>query len=192
MHLLECFHQRSVSRILRIRGWQHITNAEVLRRACRSSIEVTIRSNRLRWLAHIDCSKIPNQLLFGELVKGKRSRGRPKKRWKDCAKEDLNICGFPEDWHALSSDCDTWRQYILHGKSLVVLDWENECRRNALSAGNSRNFKKKQQKNNNNNKQQQQQQKKNKEKKMGLQLSLATWIMMMMVMMMTMESPDAF
>ena len=121
LHLLEMFHQRSLRQILNIKWWHRITNIEVLQRAKTTSIETMVRSNRLRWLGHV-CRmpdhRIPKQLLFGELAHGTRSRGRPKKRWKDCVKEDLNIFGMWDNWYSTTGNRPAWRSQIHSGKSL--------------------------------------------------------------------------
>ena len=59
--------------------------------------------------------RIPKQLLFSELAHGTRSRGRPKKRWKDCAKDDLKLFGMEDNWHAMTADRATWRSKIRSG-----------------------------------------------------------------------------
>ena len=66
----------------------------------------------------MDDSRIPKQLLFGELSQGTIARGRPKKRYKDCAKEDLKICDFGEQWYEETADRSTWRGRLRHGKEL--------------------------------------------------------------------------
>ncbi|KAJ7324884.1 hypothetical protein JRQ81_017904, partial [Phrynocephalus forsythii] len=45
-----------------------------------------LKQRRLRWLGHVvrmDDGRIPKDLLYGELIKGKRPRGRPQLRYKD-------------------------------------------------------------------------------------------------------------
>ena len=46
--------------------------------------------------------RIPKQLLFGELARGTRDNGRPPKRWKDCAKDDLK--SFNIDYNSWFSE----------------------------------------------------------------------------------------
>ena len=74
-HRLETFHQQSLTRIMKIKWWQSISNNEVLQRAKSTTIETMLRGNRLRWLGHVSRMKdncIPTQLLFGELARGTR------------------------------------------------------------------------------------------------------------------------
>ena len=51
---------------------------------------------QLRWTGHVtrmDSDRIPKQLLYGELSKGKRKQGRPLKRFKDCIKANIAHTG---------------------------------------------------------------------------------------------------
>ena len=74
---------------------------------------------RLRWLGHVsrmDDSRIPKQVLYGELCNGKRSTGRPKLRYKDQCKAtmtDLSIDS--ENWDELAKDRSRWRSAVHKG-----------------------------------------------------------------------------
>ena len=77
---------------MKIKWWHRISSNEVLKRAKLTTIATMLRVNRLRWLGHVSRMKddcIPKQLLFGELARETCDRGRPRKRWKDCTKDDL-------------------------------------------------------------------------------------------------------
>jgi len=50
-----------------------------------------VQERRLQWYGHVkrrDDQYIGNRVL-GMEVDGRRKRGRPKRRWKDCVEEDL-------------------------------------------------------------------------------------------------------
>ena len=54
-------------------------------------ISKKVQEGRLRWYGHIlrrEEEHIGRQTMDME-VQGRRRRGRPKKRWRDCAREDL-------------------------------------------------------------------------------------------------------
>ena len=63
----------------------------------------------------MDDSRIPKQLLYGELCVGKRHRGRPKLRYKDVLKQSLNDCDIdPKEWENLAKDRPAWRLKVHH------------------------------------------------------------------------------
>ena len=58
--------------------------------------------NQLRWAGHVVRmvdERIPKQLFYGELMTGKRQPHKPKKRFKDCIKNNLKAFKIPvENW----------------------------------------------------------------------------------------------
>ena len=61
-----------------------------------------VRSS-LKWAGHRD-EKI------GEKVEGKRRRDRPRMRWEDCVKRDLERMGG--EWRTTAKDRRSWRMVI--------------------------------------------------------------------------------
>ena len=58
-----------------------------------------VREARLRWLGHVqrrDSEYIGRRMLSFELP-GRRSRGRPKRRFMDVVKEDMKVVGVREE-----------------------------------------------------------------------------------------------
>ena len=83
---------RALRSILGIRWQDCITNLEVQDRAECTSIEAILIKAQLRWVGHVirmDDHRMPRQLLYGELEAGKRKQGRPRKRYKDTVKGNL-------------------------------------------------------------------------------------------------------
>ena len=69
-----------------------ITNTEVLKKAGLPSMEDMLIQTNLRWLGHVkmmDHQRLPRQLLYSQLCEGKRSRGRPRLRFKDTVKRNF-------------------------------------------------------------------------------------------------------
>ncbi|KAJ7338612.1 hypothetical protein JRQ81_012514, partial [Phrynocephalus forsythii] len=99
---------------------------------------------RLRWLGHIvrmDDGRIPKDLLYGELMKGKHPRGRPQLWYKDICKRDLKALGMDHNiWETLTSDRTVWRQEIQHGlhKFEEAFVQQAEEKRQARKEQNSR------------------------------------------------------
>ena len=98
---LEAFHHKCLKRILGIKWQQDVTNNFVLERPGMPRMESMITTCfRCRWLGHVgrmDETRLPKQVLFGELKKGKRKQCKPKKRWKDCICRDLKKLGIEKE-----------------------------------------------------------------------------------------------
>ena len=107
------FHLRCLRCNLSLSWEDRITNSAVLERAGILSVYTLLRQRRLQWIGHVhrmDEGRIPKQLLYGELVQGKRPVGRPKLRFKDVVKRDMQAIGLPIDsWETLASDRSAWK-----------------------------------------------------------------------------------
>ncbi len=72
--------------------WQdRISNDSIRNELGVDSIEEAARKSRLRWWGHIQRmrdNRLPKQILGAGDV-GKRSRGRPRRRWLDSVRNDL-------------------------------------------------------------------------------------------------------
>ncbi|CAH1252113.1 OBSCN [Branchiostoma lanceolatum] len=110
---LNAFHMRCMRRILGISWKDKVTNTEVLSRAGLPTMFTLLRQRRLRWLGHVrrmEDGRIPKDLLYGELISGKRRTGRPQLRFKDVCKRDLKALDIDtEHWEDLASDRSRWR-----------------------------------------------------------------------------------
>ena len=105
---LERFHMRSLLSIMGIKWQDRVTSLEVLDRASLASIETTVLKAQLRWSGHVirmGPFRLPRQLLYGELRQGQKPRGGPKKRFKDCTKNNLKHSGTrPTELENLAQD----------------------------------------------------------------------------------------
>ncbi|CAH1268131.1 TLR1 [Branchiostoma lanceolatum] len=110
---LNAFHMRCMRRILGISWKDKVTNTEVLSRAGLPTMFTLLRQRRLRWLGHVrrmEDGRIAKDLLYGELISGKRRTGRPQLRFKDVCKRDLKALDIDtEHWEDLASDRSRWR-----------------------------------------------------------------------------------
>ena len=98
--ILESFHMRSLRGILGVSWVQKLTNKEVLHRTSSVSIENILNRSHLRWLGHVirmSDTRLPKQLLYGELSNGVRSIGRPIKRYKDGTQRVLRACNIRKE-----------------------------------------------------------------------------------------------
>ena len=91
----------------------------MLEKAQLPSVITTMRNAQIRWAGHIfrmSDSRIPKQLLYGELSQGVRKVGGQRKRFKDSLKaylKDFNI--DITTWENSASDRPAWRGMIHKG-----------------------------------------------------------------------------
>ena len=116
---LNGFHLRCLRNVLNIRWQDRIPDTEVLERAGLQTITTIIRKAQLRWAGHVSRmpdSRIPKQLLYGELSQGKRTAGGQKKRFKDSLKTALKDFDInPQSWESLAAERSAWRCAISLG-----------------------------------------------------------------------------
>ena len=89
---LHQFHLRCLCSILNISWQDKIPDTEVLERAQLPSIITTMREAQTHWAGHasqMSDSRIPKQLLYGELNQGARKAGGQRKSFKDSLKAYL-------------------------------------------------------------------------------------------------------
>ena len=84
-----------------------------------------IKSRRMRWAGHVARMGEEEGGLYRFLVgkpKGKRPLGRPRGRWVDNIRMDLQEvgCGYV-DWIGLAQDRDRWRTLVSAVMNLRVL-----------------------------------------------------------------------
>ena len=107
---LNAFHLRCLRKFCNVTWRDKIANEVILHRCgtATTSLACILKRRRLRWLGHvcrIDKYHIPPQVLYGELVDGKRNLGRPKLRLTDCCKRDLKLFQFDvADWETVAQD----------------------------------------------------------------------------------------
>ena len=88
---LHAYMMRHLRAIMNISWKDKITNIEVLKRAGLPLMKDMLIQTNLRWLGHnerMDHQRLPRQLLYSQLCEGKRSRGRPRLRFKDTVKRN--------------------------------------------------------------------------------------------------------
>ena len=128
---LNAFHMKCLRRILGIKWTDMITNNAVLEQANIYSLTSIMRQQRLRWLGHItrmENGRIPKQILFGQLARGTRRKGRPLLRYKDILKKDLLEVGINPDTFAEEvANRDEWKVKVKTG----IADSEERMRQRA-------------------------------------------------------------
>ena len=96
-----------------IYGYLH--NAELNDLYCSTNIVRVIKWRRMRWAGHVALmgeERGVHRVLVGKL-EGKRPLGRPRCRWVDNIRMDLQEvgCGYT-DWIGLAQDRDRWRTLV--------------------------------------------------------------------------------
>ena len=92
----------------------------MLEKAGIPSLHTLLKQRHMRWLGHVtpmEDSRIPKDLLCGELATGKRPTERPQLRFKDVCKRDLQALGINSDsWEVTATDRDA----LTHSKIRVI------------------------------------------------------------------------
>jgi hypothetical protein len=95
--------------------WRKLHNEELNDLYCSPTIVRVIKSRRMRWAGHVARMEKGSgvyMVLVGN-SEGKRPLGRPRRRWENNIKVDLQevVCGSV-DWIDLAQDRDRWRALV--------------------------------------------------------------------------------
>jgi len=95
--------------------WRKLHNEELSDLYSLPNIVRVVKSRRMRWAGHVarmGQEKGVHRVLVGK-PEGKRPLGRPRCRWEDNIKMDLQeVEGGCEDWMELVQDRDRWRALV--------------------------------------------------------------------------------
>jgi len=95
--------------------WRKLHNEELSDMYSLPNIVRVVKSRRMRWaghVAHMGEGRGVCRVLVGK-PEGKRPLGRPRCRWEDNIKMDLQaVRGGCEDWMELAQDRDRWRALV--------------------------------------------------------------------------------
>ena len=95
--------------------WRKLHNEELSDLYSLPNIVWVVKSRRMRWAGHVACmgeGRGVHRVLV-EKPEGKRPLGRPRCRWEDNIKMDLQeVGGSCEDWLELAQDRDRWRTLV--------------------------------------------------------------------------------
>jgi hypothetical protein len=96
-------------------GWRKMRNEELRNLYSTQNIIRMIKSRRMRWAGHVAGTGVKTNAyrILVEKPEGKRSLGRPRRRWVDTIEMDLREIGWGGmDWIDLAQDRDKWRALV--------------------------------------------------------------------------------
>ena len=117
------FDHRAQRRVLNIHWREHITNVEVRHRSNQPPIQRVLAQRRLRWLGHVlrMTDDLPAKLALNyepSAAGRRRPRGRPRTRWMEVVKEDLQKFDISiQQARELAQDRASWRRLVLSAVS---------------------------------------------------------------------------
>jgi len=95
--------------------WRKLHNEELSNLYSLPNIVRVVKSRRMRWTRHVARmgeGRGVHRVLVGK-PEGKRPLGRPRRRWEDNIKMDLQeVRGGCGDWMELAQDRDRWRALV--------------------------------------------------------------------------------
>jgi hypothetical protein len=94
--------------------WRRLHNEELNELYSSANIIRVIKSRRMRWAGHVARmgeKRGADRVLVGRR-EGRRSLGRPRRRWEDNIKMDLQEVGWGMEWFQLTQDRDRWRDLV--------------------------------------------------------------------------------
>jgi len=97
------------------REWRKLHNEKLSDLYCSPNIVRVVKSRRVRWAGHVARMGVRRgvqRVLVGK-PEGKRPLGRPRRRWEDNIKMDLqDVGGGFGDWMELAEDRERWRALV--------------------------------------------------------------------------------
>ena len=107
--------------VLNFEAFERIPNNDILMRTGVQSMYSLLSQRCLRWLGHVqrmEDSRIPKDVLYGQLASGSRQVERTAFHFKDPCKHNMKACKIDTDtWEDAAGDRAHWRQKRSKGHS---------------------------------------------------------------------------
>jgi len=103
--------------------WRKLHNEELNDMYSSPNIVRVIKSRRMRWVGYV-ARMVEGRGVYRIVVgnEGRRTLGRPRRRWEDNIKMDLQEVGCRGmDWIELAQDWERWRALVNVVMNLLVL-----------------------------------------------------------------------
>ena len=130
------------SMLLRCLGWwkrkrddHTLSYADVLTKTASESIETTARKRRIifaGFVTRIGEERLPQRVMFGELVGGEGYSGGQEKDWMAHLEEDMSVFEMKfEGWRKASQKAGIWFRQVEEGAELFMRNWHEKERHKA-------------------------------------------------------------
>jgi hypothetical protein len=129
---LESVQIQHLRRCLGLKWHDRVSYLQMLKQTARYKaeilpVEAVVRERRLLYLGHVErmgASRLPYRVLHGEVVGGKRARGKSERQYRHCVKEDLQKFGISEkDWQQIAADEMKWKAAVATGLKIFLRSW---------------------------------------------------------------------
>ena len=108
----------------------HISYLSLLQQTDSLCMEAKIRRMRLLWVGHVirmNDTRLPKQMLCGELEMGSRSAGHPVKCYSSCIREDMVAFGMEQQgWTERATSAEVWKDNVEAGEAHFKQQWEGK------------------------------------------------------------------
>ena len=118
MQRIEIFQNHIMRWMTRTRLVDHVSLADLRNRTGIEPVSSAIIARKMQWYGHIKRSDLPVRQTIEGLVAGKRSRGRPRHRWRDDIKNWTRKKWY--ELNQLTQDRATWKKFSKETQSTNV------------------------------------------------------------------------
>ena len=80
-------------------------------------VAVALRTKRLRWYGHVALASSWTNSITSIAITGPRRRGRPRKSWSECVKEDFDVCNLEG---IDTQNREAWRSGVIRTRQLQL------------------------------------------------------------------------
>ena len=112
-----------------------LSYADALAKPDSESIEAIVRKRRILIAGFVACTgeeRLPQSVIFGELVGGKGYSGGQEKDWMTHLKENMSVFGMKfEGWRKATQKAGSWFRRVEEGAAFFMRKWHEMERRRA-------------------------------------------------------------
>ena len=131
---LDAFEMGMLRSILGVRWDDFVRNVDIREMLCQVPVSLKLRRARMKWFGHVERMGEDRQVkrIMQVEMSGRRPRGRPRTRWKDVVRRDLEGSGLGLEEAAVEArDRDRWREIVLASCSCNAAGGSDKIRRSS-------------------------------------------------------------